>query len=81
MKSILESGGIVNVDYIADLPLYRFTHEELEKNDQKITKLQSQINEYDELLGSETKRIAVYVAELKDVLEKVNKGVYKLGGM
>lgn len=76
LKLFLEELKIVSLDYIADLPVYRFTEEERLKNEERIKTAEIQMQEYLDLLASEDKRRAVYVAELQDVLSKHKKGFY-----
>lgn len=76
LKELLEAMGIVSLDYIADLPVYRFTEDERLKNEQRIEEAEVQMKEYKALLSSEDKRREVYVAELQDVLTKYKKGHY-----
>jgi topoisomerase-4 subunit A len=77
LKQLIVSMKIVNVDYVADLPIYRFTEEENEKNNQRIKAAQLQIQAYDTLLASENARRKVYTQELEEILAKYNKGQYK----
>lgn len=77
LKELLASLQIVNVDYIADLPVYRFTEEEKEKNEQRIKQGETQLKEYVILLKNESERRKVYVKELKEVLSKYSKGQYE----
>jgi len=77
LRELIESFGIVNVDYIADLPVYRFTKEEYAKNEAKIHESELQLQLYLDLLASEPKRRKVYITELQEVLGKYNKGQYK----
>ena len=72
----LEVFGIVNLDYIADLPVYRFTEEERIKNEERIKEAEATLQEYLDLLASEDKRRKVYISELQEVLTKYNKGQY-----
>jgi DNA gyrase/topoisomerase IV subunit A len=76
LKDLLEELGIVSLDYIADLPVYRFTEEEYLKNKERIIAGEKQMREYEEMLNSETKRTDLYVLELQDVLSKYKKGLY-----
>lgn len=76
LRELLGEMGVVYVDYIADLPIYRFTEDEYAKNEQKIKDAEVQLNEYDALLSSDEKRKKVYISELQDVLTKFNKGIY-----
>lgn len=76
LKLFLEELKIVSLDYIADLPVYRFTEEERVKNEERIKAAEAQMQEYLDLLASEDKRKAVYITELQDVLVKYKKGFY-----
>lgn len=69
---------IVNTDYIADLPVYRFTQSEYEKNEQKIEELSAEINEYQEILKQPDLRKKIYIKELEQVLKKYSTGEYDL---
>lgn len=76
LKVALESFGIVNLDYIADLPIYRFTEDERLKNEQRIEEALKLLQSYEDLLNSEDKRKQVYAEELQDILNKFNKHYY-----
>lgn len=76
LKELLDGFGIVNLDYIADLPVYRFTEDERLKNEKRISEGEAKLSEYKNLLGSEAERRKVYVAELQEVLSNYNKGQY-----
>lgn len=77
LKELLEALGIINIDYIADMPVYRFTEEEYAKNEKRIAETLATMAEYEELINDPKKRTKVYVDELNDVLTKYKKGVYK----
>jgi DNA gyrase/topoisomerase IV subunit A len=77
LKDFLEEIKIVYTDYIADLPVYRFTEDERIKNEERIKEAEAQMQQYRELLASEDLRKKVYVSELQDVLAKHMKGGYK----
>lgn len=76
LKELLTELGIQNLDYIADLPIYRFTQEEYARNEQRISAAKTQLAEYVDLLESEDKRKKVYIAELQEVLAAYTKGQY-----
>lgn len=76
LKDVLSALDIVHIDYIADLPVYRFTEEERVKNEQRIQEAEAQLKIYLDLLSSEDKRKKVYISELQEVLTKYNKGAY-----
>lgn len=74
LKTFLSEIGIINIDYIADLPVYRFTTDEKEKVEGKLKEAKKTLAEYKALLNSEEKRKKVFVDELKEVLS--NKKSY-----
>ena len=76
MKTWLGEIGVVHIDYIADLPIYRFTKEEYEKNEKRIRDGEAQLANYITLLSSEAKRKKVYIKELEEILAKFNSGAY-----
>lgn len=76
LKTLLLEMGIVYIDYIADLPVYRFTEDEYEKNEQRLKDAEALLRTYEDMLQSEDKRKIVYATELKEILNKYNKGAY-----
>lgn len=76
LKEFLEEIGIVYVDYIADLPVYRFTEEEKRKVEAKLEAANKLLRNYKALLRSKDKRVDVYLEELKEILQKYRKKVY-----
>lgn len=62
--------GVVDVDYVAGLPVYRFTQAEADAVEEKLTAAKKQLEEYDVYLTDEDKRIDLYVAELKEIQRK-----------
>ena len=76
LKEFLTVIKVVNLDYIADLPVHRFTEEGRLKNEEKIAAGEAQMTVYLNLLGSEQLRKDMYASELKEVLLKYNKGQY-----
>lgn len=77
LKEVLTEIGIVNIDYIADLPVYRFTEEERLKNEERLKDAEVLLEYYNGLLASDEKRKQIYITELQEVLTKYNKGYYK----
>lgn len=75
-KDWLEAIKIINLDYIADLPVYRFTEDERLKNEERIKEGETQLAEYLDLLSNEGKRRKIYTQELEDTLKKYLKGYY-----
>lgn len=76
LKEFLEEINIVHIDYIADLPVYRFTEEEKRKVEEKLNAANEQMKEYKTLLKSEDERRKVYIKELREVMKKYTKGEY-----
>ena len=76
LKQLLEEIGIINLDYIADLPVYRFTEEEKNKNQLRIDEAEATLKKYKHLLSNEDERRKIYIAELQEVLTKYTKGYY-----
>jgi len=76
LKSFLTEIGIVHIDYIADLPIYRFTEEERIKTEGKLKDANDQMKKYRVLLTKPEERSKVYVSELQTVLKNFQKGNY-----
>lgn len=75
-KAYLETIKIVNLDYIADLSVYRFTQEEYDANEQKIAEVMLKIDDIRSIIKSEDRRKDIYVTELEEVLAQYNKKKY-----
>jgi DNA gyrase/topoisomerase IV subunit A len=76
LKEFLKEIGIVHIDYIADLPVYRFTEEEKIKVKDKLADAAKLLKYYKKLLKSDGERRMIYIRELKEVLTNYNKGDY-----
>ena len=76
LKELLETLKIINIDYIADLPVYRFTEDENTKNEERIKEILITIQHYELLISSDKERSKVYCSELQEVLVNYNKGKY-----
>lgn len=76
LKDFLKEIGVVNIDYIADLPVYRFTVEEKEKTLELLNKAEQTMEHYKKLLNSEQMRKDVYITELKQIVKNYKKGYY-----
>lgn len=76
LKEYLNEIGIVHIDYIAELSVYRFTNEEREKVEKKLSDAEALMKEYKALLKSPAKRKTVYVSELQEVLDHYQTGKY-----
>ncbi|MNH20067.1 hypothetical protein D3C79_798210 [compost metagenome] len=66
----LSSIGVVDVDYVASLPVYRFTQAEAAIVEGKLAEARKTLAEYDEYLTSESKRTELFITELKEVVKK-----------
>lgn len=62
--------GVVDCEYIAGLPVYRFTQAEADAIAEKLAEAKKTLAEYDEYLTSEPKRAQLFIAELKEVAKK-----------
>lgn len=70
LKELCEAAGIVYIDYIADLPIYRFTEEEAKKVEKKLEEALVTEADYMDILAKPERQKAIYVSELKEVLKK-----------
>jgi DNA gyrase/topoisomerase IV subunit A len=70
MKEVLDAFGIVNIDYIASLPVYRFTEEERDKTQKKLDDAEDQLATYQSLIDNDKLRIKQFIKELKEVRTK-----------
>jgi DNA gyrase subunit A len=70
LKQFISDIGVVYIDYIADLPVYRFTEEEARKIQEKREAALAVKASYEDILNDDAKRKAIYVSELKEVLKK-----------
>lgn len=78
LKEFLTAIKIVHVDYIADLPVYRFTEDEKDKIQKKLDDAEILMKEYQEMVSSEDARRAQYVKELQDIQRNYKKGKYNV---
>ncbi len=70
LEDFLEYIGVINLEYISSLPVYRFTEDEKNKTQTKLDEALKQQKVYMDLMENENKRVDVYVSELKQVLTK-----------
>lgn len=77
LKEYLEKIGIVNLDYISDLPIYRFTVKEREKIELKLKDALMLEQDYHDILDDDQKRIDIYINELKEVLKNYKGKKYE----
>lgn len=76
LLAFLDKCGIVYTDYIASLPVYRFTIEEAEKVHNKLAEAETLLKEYERLIKSEAERKKVYISELQEIKREFKKGYY-----
>lgn len=76
LKDFLTSIKVVYVDFIAELPVYRFTVEERKKTEAKLKDANTLMDHYVELLSSDEARKEVFVSELKQIATNNKKGMY-----
>lgn len=76
LKEFLSDIDIVHVDYIADLPVYRFTKAEKKKVEAKLAEAEKTLKWYNKLLRSPLERKKVYIEELTEILSKYKKKAY-----
>lgn len=67
LKEHLQTIGIRHLDYIASLPVYRFTKEEKEKAEQELKEALKTLSSYNEIINSKQMQIDIYKQELKQV--------------
>jgi len=70
LNVFLNEIGIVHTDYIADLPVYRFTEQEKMNTGNKLVQALTLMKTYQHLLNSNNERVKVYINELKAILTK-----------
>jgi len=77
LKEFLTSISITHINFIADLPVYRFTEDERHKVEVKLAEHENTMHKYEQYLASEDARREIYVAELEEILTKSRKGTYQ----
>ena len=70
LKEVLEEIKIVHIDYIANLPVYRFTEEEKKKVEEQLKEANATLKHYMTLLKKPEERRKIYIQELNEVLKK-----------
>ena len=65
--------GVVDIDYISSLPVYRFTEEEYNKAKTKIAELETENLDYQNIIGDVDRQKLIYSDELKEVKRKYGK--------
>lgn len=70
MKEFVTLIGVVNVDYITQLPMYFFTQDEITKIKGQIADCQALIAKYDAIINSDSKQRKIYKDELSQISKK-----------
>lgn len=70
LVELLKQLGVVNVDYVSSLPVYRFTQKEKEKCQENIKRLTDLMKQYEGIIKSESKQISIYKKELTAIRNK-----------
>ena len=65
--------GIIDVEYISSLPVYRFTEEEYNKAKDRIAELENQNQDYQDIINDVARQKSIYIAELKEIKKKYGK--------
>ena len=76
LRLFLEAMGIVHIEYIVDLPVYRFTEGERLKAETKLAEHEETFKHYQLVLSSEDERKTIYTTELKEILKKASANRY-----
>lgn len=70
LQQYLEAINIINIQYIADLPIYRFTEEERLKTEVKLKDNLATLQQYIDIINSASLQTNIYVAELQHINKK-----------
>lgn len=70
MMNILTSNGVINTEYIASLPVYRFNIDNVEAIKSQILQQQTEIAELELVLHSDAKIRKLYISELRNIQKK-----------
>ena len=65
--------GVIDVEYISSLPVYRFTEEEYNKAKDRIAELENQNQDYRDIINDVARQKSIYIAELKEIKKKYGK--------
>jgi len=71
--TFIESIGVIDIEYISSLPIYRFTEEEYDKAKNRIDELQTQNKDYNDIIDDIDRQKSIYIEELKEVKRKFAK--------
>lgn len=73
LVSFITKIGVVDIEYIASLPVYRFTQEEYDKAKNRIAELETQNADYQNIIDDVDRQKNIYMEELKDVKKRFGK--------
>jgi len=73
LVTFIEEIGVIDIDYIASLPIYRFTEEEYNKAKDRIAELEKQNTDYQVIIDDVTTQRKIYIDELKEIKRKFAK--------
>lgn len=73
LVSFITKIGVVDIEYITSLPIYRFTEEEYDKAKNKISELEKQNADYSDIINDIDRQKTIYIDELKEVKKKYTK--------
>ena len=65
--------GVIDVEYISSLPVYRFTEEEYNKAKDRIAELENQNQDYQDIINDVARQKTIYISELKEIKKKYGK--------
>lgn len=65
--------GVKDIEYVASLPIYRFTEEEYDKAKNKIAELEKQNIDYNDIINDVDRQKSIFIDELKEVKRKYTK--------
>jgi len=70
LTDFIKSLDIKNIEYIASLPVYRFTKDEYDKANDKIKELTEQNDYYQSVIDDVEKQKEIYIKELQEIKKK-----------
>lgn len=73
LVDFIKNIGVVDVEYIASLPVYRFTQDEYDKAKGRIAELETQNDEYRDIIKDVDKQKKIYADELKDIKKRYGR--------
>lgn len=65
--------GVIDIDYIASLPVYRFTQDEYDKAKNRIAELEAQNTDYQNIINDIDRQKTTYIDELKYIKKTFSK--------